>query len=150
MVGFIGAAILALFLLVSGSSATRRRSAGMLALTAVFLLPVDLDAGTATRIQLVAHIPVPPPLPQLLSTTATASSQESGQSNCCSPAAAIDGNASTRWSSQFSDNQWLTLDLGKVQARLYMKYKALPIIAIGQLSQSRLAGPWAPAPIRLL
>jgi hypothetical protein len=111
MVGFIGAAILALFLLVSGSSATRRRSAGMLALTAVFLLPVDLDAGTATRIQLVAHIPVPPPLPQLLSTTATASSQESGQSNCCSPAAAIDGNASTRWSSQFSDNQWLTLDL---------------------------------------
>ena len=112
MVGFIGAAALALFLLVSGSSATRRRSAGMLALTIVFLLPVDLDAGTATRIQLVAHIPVPPPLPQLLSATATASSQETGQSNCCSPARAIDGNLNTRWSSQFSDNQWLKLDLG--------------------------------------
>ena len=51
MVGVIGAAALALFLLVSGSSATRRRSTGMLALTIVFLLPVDLDAGTATRIQ---------------------------------------------------------------------------------------------------
>lgn len=112
MVGALGAVALALLMLVSGSSATRRRSASMLALTVVFLLPVDLDAGTATRIQLVAHIPVPPPLPQLLSPTATASSQETGQSNCCSPARAIDGNLNTRWSSQFTDNQWLKLDLG--------------------------------------
>ena len=112
MVGALGAMVLALLILVSGSSATRRRSASMLALTAVFLLPIDLDAGTATRIQLVAHIPVPPPLPQLLSATATASSQEIGQPNCCSPARAIDGNANSRWSSQFSDNQWLKLDLG--------------------------------------
>ena len=112
MVGALGAMALALLILVSGSSATRRRSASMLALTAVFLLPINLDAGTATRIQLVAHIPVPPPLPQLLSATATASSQETGQPNCCSPARAIDGNANTRWSSVFTDNQWLTLDLG--------------------------------------
>ena len=112
MFGVFGAVALALLLLVSGSSATRRRSASMLALTVVFLLPVDLDAGTATRIQLVAHIPVPPPLPQLLSATATSSSQETGQPNCCSPARAIDGNSNTRWSSQFSDNQWLKLDLG--------------------------------------
>ena len=112
MVGALGVMVLALLILVSGSSATRRRSASMLALTAVFLLPIDLDAGTATRIQLVAHIPVPPPLPQLLSATATASSQEIGQPNCCSPARAIDGNANSRWSSQFSDNQWLKLDLG--------------------------------------
>jgi beta-glucanase (GH16 family) len=49
--------------------------------------------------------------PTLLSQghTATASSQE----NASFPAAdAVDGNLGTRWSSQFSDPQWLEVDLG--------------------------------------
>jgi hypothetical protein len=40
---------------------------------------------------------------------ATASSQEGGG---YSAAAAVDGNTSTRWSSQFSDPQWIQVDLG--------------------------------------
>src|SRR5581483_4228332 len=43
---------------------------------------------------------------------ATASSTE----NAGTPAsAAFDGNATTRWSSQFSDPQWLQVDLGAVK-----------------------------------
>jgi len=48
-----------------------------------------------------------------LNRTATASSLE----NAGTPAtAAVDGNTTTRWSSQFSDPQWLYVDLGSVQS----------------------------------
>jgi hypothetical protein len=47
-----------------------------------------------------------------LSKTATASSTE----NAGTPAsAAVDGNTGTRWSSQFSDPQWVQIDLGSAQ-----------------------------------
>jgi CxxC motif-containing protein (DUF1111 family) len=46
----------------------------------------------------------------LVPAAATASSQERGD---LSAASAIDGNAATRWSSGFSDAQWLSLDFGK-------------------------------------
>ncbi len=47
-----------------------------------------------------------------LNKTATASSLE----NASYPAAdAVDGNLSTRWSSAFSDPQWLEVDLGSTQ-----------------------------------
>ena len=47
-----------------------------------------------------------------LNKTATASSTE----NAGTPASsAVDGNAGTRWSSAFSDPQWLQVDLGSVQ-----------------------------------
>ena len=111
--GFIGAASLALLLLISGSSTTRRRNASMIALTAVVWLPLDLVAGTATRIQLVAHISVPPPLPQLISASATASSVEAGGPPGVGAASlAVDDNLTTRWGSAFTDNEWLALDLG--------------------------------------
>jgi hypothetical protein len=41
---------------------------------------------------------------------ATASSTENAEANPAS--AAVDGNAGTRWSSQFSDPQWIQVDLG--------------------------------------
>jgi hypothetical protein len=48
-----------------------------------------------------------------LNKTATASSTENGGT----PAAdAVDGNAGTRWSSAFSDPQWLEVDLGSSQS----------------------------------
>lgn len=49
---------------------------------------------------------------QLVVTAATASSQEN---NGLTASKAIDGSLSTRWSSQFSDPQWITLDLGSLQ-----------------------------------
>lgn len=58
--------------------------------------------------------PVPSPTtPNLaLSKTVTASSVEKSST----PAAyAVDGSATTRWSSQFNDNQWIYVDLGSVQ-----------------------------------
>ncbi|MBT8148872.1 MAG: discoidin domain-containing protein, partial [Gammaproteobacteria bacterium] len=106
MLGALGAAALALLLLGGGSSAARRSKAGLLAVTAVVLLPLDLLAGSATRIQLVEHIPV---TPQLLSATATAST-----TGAAGPASyAADGNIGTRWESvHASDPQWLKFDLG--------------------------------------
>jgi hypothetical protein len=44
---------------------------------------------------------------------ATASSQESAT---YAPSMAVDGNASTRWSSAFSDPQWIRVDLGSVMS----------------------------------
>src|SRR6185369_9190357 len=48
-----------------------------------------------------------------LNRPATASSTENGGT----PAAnAVDGNTGTRWSSAFSDPQWIQVDLGSVQS----------------------------------
>ena len=58
----------------------------------------------------VAVIPKPPVNLALLK-TATASSVES---DLYPPSYAVDGNSGTRWSSQFSDPQWLKVDLGAV------------------------------------
>jgi exo-beta-1,3-glucanase (GH17 family) len=44
---------------------------------------------------------------------ATASSSEGADTTA---AAAVDGNAGTRWSSQFADPQWIQVDLGTTQA----------------------------------
>src|SRR5260370_292620 len=55
--------------------------------------------------------PAPPILPQ--AKPATASSLE----NATFPASnAVDGNLGTRWSSAFSDPQWLQVDLGSTQS----------------------------------
>jgi hypothetical protein len=48
-----------------------------------------------------------------LNKTATASSQENGSFPAPN---AVDGNLGTRWSSQFSDPQWLEVDLGSTQS----------------------------------
>jgi len=48
-----------------------------------------------------------------LGKTATASSQENAS---LTPQNAVDGNTGTRWSSAFSDPQWLKVDLGSTQA----------------------------------
>ncbi len=52
-----------------------------------------------------------PPINIALNKTATSSSVESSS---YPPSYAVDGNSSTRWSSQFSDPQWLKVDLGAV------------------------------------
>ncbi|HEY9167605.1 MAG TPA: glycoside hydrolase family 3 C-terminal domain-containing protein [Candidatus Kryptonia bacterium] len=52
-----------------------------------------------------------PPVNVALNKTATASSVESSS---YPPSYAVDGNSGTRWSSQFSDPQWLKVDLGVV------------------------------------
>jgi len=40
-------------------------------------------------------------------------SSNMAQSGATSPAAAVDGRSDTRWSSEFSDPQWIAVDLGK-------------------------------------
>ncbi|HEV2373203.1 MAG TPA: discoidin domain-containing protein [Streptosporangiaceae bacterium] len=46
-----------------------------------------------------------------LGKTATASSVDNGNDE---PRNAVDGNPATRWSSDYTDNQWITVDLGSV------------------------------------
>jgi hypothetical protein len=79
----------------------RSRSRVLVILAATFALTAALLAGTAHSAEAAT----------LLSQgkTATASSVE----NASFPAsAAVDGNTGTRWSSAFSDPQWLEVDLG--------------------------------------
>ena len=81
----------------------RRRIMG--AVLAALALAVTFTAGTAGRAQAATLLSQGRP--------ATASSLE----NASFPAsAAVDGNTSTRWSSAFSDPQWLQVDLGSVSA----------------------------------
>jgi glucosylceramidase len=64
------------------------------------------------------HLPLPAPVP-LEGTNlaarkpATASSAERAETD---PSLAVDGNTFTRWSSAFSDPQWITVDLGEAKA----------------------------------
>ncbi|MCT9007326.1 beta-1,3-glucanase family protein [Streptomyces rhizosphaerihabitans] len=74
---------------------------------------------------------------------ATASSVENGSF----PAgAAVDGNTGTRWSSAFSDPQWLRVDLGSVQqlTRVTLNWEAAYATAF-QIQTSTDANTWATA-----
>ncbi|MGW4465826.1 discoidin domain-containing protein [Micromonospora sp. NPDC004704] len=81
---------------------TRSRWGVLAALAAALLAPVPFIATAPTAAQAA---------PTLISQgkPATASSTENG--GTLAPAA-VDGNAGTRWSSAFSDPQWLQVDLG--------------------------------------
>jgi hypothetical protein len=59
-----------------------------------------------------------------LGRTATASSYERGAYNS-PPGNAVDGNPATRWASDWSDNQWLQVDLGSVQqvGRVFLRWE---------------------------
>src|SRR5687767_10049990 len=58
-----------------------------------------------------------------LSATATSSSNETAT---LSPDKALDGNTTTRWSSAFSDPQWIRLDLGSKKSinRVVLNWEA--------------------------
>ncbi|MFD6431756.1 discoidin domain-containing protein [Streptomyces venezuelae] len=52
-----------------------------------------------------------------LGKTAKASSEQAGGGDCpCTAAGAVDGKATTRWASDWSDPQWLQVDLGSRQS----------------------------------
>ena len=79
----------------------RSRSRVLVILAAAFALTAALLAGTAHSAEAATLLSQGQP--------ATASSVE----NASFPAsAAVDGNTGTRWSSAFSDPQWLEVDLG--------------------------------------
>jgi beta-glucanase (GH16 family) len=86
-----------------------RRQPGRRALVAALLV-----TGLAGAL-LVVSLPSAQAAPELLSQgrPVTASSV---QSEAFSAAAAVDGNAGTRWSSAFADPQWIQVDLGQAVA----------------------------------
>ncbi|WP_067501242.1 discoidin domain-containing protein [Actinoplanes sp. TFC3] len=84
----------------------RRRRGLVVALSAVLTATLGVAVAAVTTDASAAEIPLSQGKP------ATASSSESG---AFSAAAAVDGNAGTRWSSAFADPQWLQVDLGSTQ-----------------------------------
>ena len=114
MLGILG--MLALGgLFVSLASPAVRRNTSMLVFAAVIFLPSGLIAGSSTRIQLVAEIPVPPPMPEMLFVVGATASNGVGEFG---PDRAIDGNMGTRWGTDgvLGDPQWLVLDFGSPYA----------------------------------
>src|SRR5262245_57451277 len=81
-------------------SHTGRRAMAVLALTALLLTGLSINSMPRARA-------AGPLISQGKPTTA------SSTENAGTPAsAAVDGNAGTRWSSAFSDPQWIRIDLG--------------------------------------
>ncbi|MEU6519768.1 beta-1,3-glucanase family protein [Streptomyces sp. NPDC046978] len=122
----------------SASALTRRPPAGAARSHAALALVVVLIA---------AFLAVIAPSParaadQLLSQgrPATASSTENGSFPA---SAAVDGNTGTRWSSAFSDPQWLRVDLGSVQqlSRVTLNWEAAYASAF-QIQTSTDANTW--------
>lgn len=72
----------------------------------------------------VPPAPEAPPPANLASGKAAASSSD--ESAAWTPQLAVDGNAGTRWSSGFSDPQWIRIDLGSTQAirRVVLRWEA--------------------------
>lgn len=85
-----------------------RRHLGLIALLSVLLALIAVPAGPLTR----AHAAACGTTNAAQGKTATASSTENAGT---AAANAVDGNAGTRWSSAFSDPQWLQVDLGSSQ-----------------------------------
>lgn len=78
------------------------------------------------------------PLPRV---SAVASSQENASLNA---AAAIDGNAGTRWASTFSDPQWIYVDLGTARrvSALNLSWEAAASANFDIEVSSSASGPW--------
>ncbi|MYX33806.1 MULTISPECIES: discoidin domain-containing protein [unclassified Streptomyces] len=89
-------------------NAARRRPLGLIALLAVLLALLTVPAGPLTD----AHAAACGTANAAQGRTATASSTENGS---FAAANAVDGNTGTRWSSAFSDPQWIQVDLGGSQ-----------------------------------
>jgi Glycosyl hydrolase catalytic core/F5/8 type C domain len=94
-----------------------RRSHIRAAVVSAFLMPLAFGCSTGVTGSATRHEQAPEPVASqtndLLAGTATASSIQSSPY----PASyAVDNNFSTRWSSQWSDPQWLQIDFGAVQA----------------------------------
>lgn len=77
-----------------------------------------------------------------LNKPATASSAENAS---LSAANAVDGDTGTRWSSQFSDPQWIQVDLGSPQAvcRVGLRWEAAYSTAYQLQVSNSASGPWS-------
>ncbi|HEY0705183.1 MAG TPA: carbohydrate-binding domain-containing protein, partial [Polyangia bacterium] len=77
----------------------------------------------------------------LARTGAIASSQET---TALSAAAAIDGNLTTRWSSQFADPQWIYVNLGGVRriSRVVLRWESAASANYELAVANNVAGPW--------
>jgi hypothetical protein len=94
----------------NGSGAGRYRRASTAALTSVALVLAALATGLSAPTAAAATCGT---TNIALNQPTTASSQESSSFPAKN---ATDGNLNTRWSSQFSDPQWLEVDLGSTQS----------------------------------
>jgi len=88
---------------------TRRSYLTLFAIIALLASVLSFNAGAGTK----ARAATCGTTNLALNKTATASSAENAGT---SASAAVDGNTGTRWSSAFSDPQWLQVDLGSSQA----------------------------------
>ncbi|MFD0686213.1 discoidin domain-containing protein [Actinomadura fibrosa] len=101
--------------LVSPPRATRPAAAALLLVAALLVpgtVPGAPDRASAATRPATARAAACGTSDAALNRPATASSSES---SAFPASAAVDGNAGTRWSSAFSDPQWLQVDLGSSQ-----------------------------------
>ncbi|MBM9508712.1 glycosyl hydrolase family 95 catalytic domain-containing protein [Actinacidiphila acididurans] len=99
----------------------RRRQVGPLGTAGRTGTRVTLPAGR-TRVALSFTPIAAPPTAVLLSygATATASSTRTSDGDV-TPDKTVDNNSSTRWTSDYADNQWLQIDLGAVHSLTEVK-----------------------------
>ncbi|HYG38164.1 MAG TPA: discoidin domain-containing protein, partial [Cytophagales bacterium] len=100
---------------LSGATTANLSAAGLTQGTYVFRITVtDGKGGESSDDVVVTVNAANTSCAQILSTGKTASASSTIGGNTA--AMAVDGNMGTRWESQFSDPQWITVDLGASQA----------------------------------
>jgi len=116
----------------AGSLQSHRRAAALALLCCVTIALAALHAPTITAqsTNLALNRPV------------TVSSSENP--TAFPPAAAVDGNTSTRWSSAFSDPQWIQVDFGATRSisRVVLRWEASYGKAYQIQVSANAAGPW--------
>ena len=76
--------------------------------------------------------------------TLVAAQSSSDESTARPPALAIDGNTTTRWSSYYSDPQWIVVDMGATRhvSRVVLNWEAAASADYDLQVASTTAGPW--------
>ena len=98
---------------VTNSSGSVTSAQAQLTVTAAPVTPAPVSGGGDTAVTGFGSGPVPAGANLALKMTASSSGNE--YTAVMPPAAAVDGDLTTRWSSAFQDAEWVQVDLGSVQ-----------------------------------
>ncbi|HEY0706603.1 MAG TPA: discoidin domain-containing protein, partial [Polyangia bacterium] len=129
----------------TGLTATSYTNTGLTnGTTYYFVVSASNSAGESGNSGQVSATPSGAATCQAVALTATGATASSQESATYTPAMAIDGNVGTRWSSVFSDPQWIQVDLGALRkvSRVRLTWEAAASANYNIQVATAAAGPY--------